>query len=85
MALPNVHIELVRNGLGLVAETNDNVCGLIVPGVAVDGKLELDKPYPIYSLDGAKDLGIDPEEKAENAVAYRHIKECYDVAGAGKK
>ncbi len=85
MALPNVYIELVRNGLGLVAETNDNTCGLIVPGVAVPGKIEINVPVSVYSLDGAKDLGIDPEVEPNNAVAYRHIKEVYDVAGTGKK
>jgi hypothetical protein len=84
MGLPNVYIELVRDGLGLVAETNDNICGLIVPGVAITGKLELNTPYAIYSLKGAKELGIDAET-AENAVAYRHIKEFYDAAGAGSK
>jgi hypothetical protein len=82
MSLPNVYIELVRNGLGLVAETNDNTCGLILPGVAVANKLTLNTPYSIYSLDGAKDLGLDG---AGNEVAYRHITEFYAVAGAGKK
>lgn len=83
MALPNVYIELVRNGLGLVAETNDNTCGLILTGTEVAGKLELGKPYSIYSTDGAKDLGIDPD--GDNAHAYRHISEFYAVAGSGAK
>ena len=83
MPLSNVHIELVRNGLGLVAETNDNTCGLILTGKAVAGKLELGKPYSIYSTDGAKDLGIEPE--GDNALAYRHISEFYAVAGSGAK
>jgi len=52
--LPNVVISLVRNGLGLVAETNDNTVGFILPGVAVTGKLVLNTPYAIYSTDGAK-------------------------------
>ncbi|NDW10452.1 DUF2586 family protein [Dysgonomonas sp. 520] len=83
MALPNVYIELIRNGLGLVVETNDNTCGIIVPGTAVNGKLELNKPYDIYSTDGAKAIGIDPD--GVNSAAYRHISEFYSVAGTGKK
>lgn len=83
MSLPNVYIELVRNGLGLVVETNDNTCGLILTGKAVAGKLELGKPYSIYSTDGAKDLGIDPD--GDNAPAYRHVSEFYAVAGNGAK
>lgn len=83
MALPNVEIELVRNGLGLVAETDDNICGIILTGVAVTGKLEPDKAYSVYSTDGAKAIGIDAD--GSNKDAYRHISEFYDVAGAGAK
>jgi hypothetical protein len=85
MALPNIYIELVRDGLGLVVETNDNICGLIVPGTAIPGTLDLNTPYAIYSLNGAKDLGIDPAVEPGNAVAYRHIKEFYSVAEKGRK
>jgi len=81
--LSNVVITLVRNGLGLVAETSDNVCGLILPGVAVAGKLVLTTPYAIYSIDGAKALGIDVD--GVNAAAFRHIAEFYTIAGSGKK
>ena len=81
--LPNVDIELVRDGLGLVAETNDNTCGIILSGKAVADKLELNKPYAVYSTDGAKAYGIDPI--GDNADAYRHLSEFYAVAGAGKK
>lgn len=82
MALPNVYIELVRNGLGLVAVSNDNVTGLIVPGVAVPDKLELNKAYTIYSTSGAAEIGIDAET---NKAAFRQISEFYSVAGEGKK
>ncbi|MGE4590002.1 MAG: DUF2586 family protein [Acidaminococcaceae bacterium] len=83
MSLPNVTIELVRNGLGLVAVTNDNTCGLVLTGVAVADKLELGKSYAIYSTDGAKELGIEPT--GDNAAAYRHISEFYSTAGSGAK
>lgn len=83
MALANVYIELVRNGLGLVAETSDNVCGMVLPGVAVEDKIALNEPRAIYSTDGAKALGIDAT--GGNAEAWRQIKEFYDVAGNGAK
>lgn len=81
--LPNIEIELVRDGLGLVAETNDNTCGIILSGVAVADKLELNKAYSVYSPDGAKAMGITFD--GVNSAAYRHISEFYSVAGTGKK
>jgi len=81
--LPNVVISLVRNGLGLVSETNDNTVGFILPGVAVADKLILNTPYAIYSTDGAKTLGIDAG--GVNAAAFRHISEFYSVAPTGAK
>jgi len=68
--LPNVSISLVRNGLGLVAETNDNTVAMILPGVAVVDKIALNEPKAIYSTDGANELGI---STTSNANAYRHI------------
>jgi len=81
--LPNVVISLVRNGLGLVAETNDNTVGFIMPGVAVADKLVLNTPYAIYSTDGAKALGIDAS--GANVAAFRHISEFYSIAPTGAK
>ena len=81
--LPNVEIELVRDGLGLIAGTNDNTCALICPGVAVADLLVLNTPYAIYSTDGARELGIEPD--GVNAVAFKQIAEFYAVAGVGAK
>jgi hypothetical protein len=80
--LPNVTIELNKNGLGLVAETNDNTCGIIVPVNAVSDRLTIGTAFAVYSLDGATDKGIDA---ILNPIAYRHVKEFYDVAGSGRK
>lgn len=82
MALPNVYIEVVRDGLGLVSTTNDNTMGICLSGVAVTGKLVLNQAFSIYSLEDAKKKGITP---VDNADAYRHVREFYDVAGQGKK
>jgi hypothetical protein len=82
MPLANVFIELVRDGLGLVAGTNDNTCGIILAGTAVPDKLELNKAYPVYSIADAKNLGITLDG---NAGAYRQVSEFYATAGTGKK
>lgn len=82
MPQPDVSIELVRNGLGLVIETTDNVVGLIAPGVAVANKMVLGTPYAIYSTTGAAAIGIDA---VNNAAAFKQVSEFYAVAGEGKK
>lgn len=80
--LPNIIISVLHNGLGQVAVTTDNVCGLCLTGVAAEGKLELNKPYAIYNPEDAKGLGITPE--GTNKEAWRHISEYYATAGSGK-
>lgn len=83
MALTDVYIEIVRDGLGLLGETSDNICGMVLPGVTVSEKITLDEPVAIYSTDGAKALGIEPE--GNNSEAFRQIKEFYDIAPLGSK
>ena len=82
MPLPNVIINIERNGLGGVALTVDGIVGICLTGVATDD-LALNVAYPIYSLDEPKALGI--LETGGNADAYKQIKEFYDEAGAGRK
>jgi hypothetical protein len=83
MALPNVIITVNRSGLGLVSFTKDGIVGICLTGVSVLGKLELDKPYSIFSVADAVALGIG--ETGDNTPAYKQIKEFYDEAGEGKK
>lgn len=82
MPLPNVTINIERNGLGGVALTVDGIVGICLTGEATDD-LDLNKAYPIYTLDEAKALGI--LETGANADAYKQIKEFYDEAGTGRK
>lgn len=86
MPLPNVTINIERNGLGGVALTVDGIMGMCLTGTLSgtpqDILLELNTPYPIYSLDEAKALGI---TETVNAAAYKQIKEFYDEAGTGRK
>lgn len=83
MALPNVNITVLRNGLGLVSFTNDNVVGICLTGTAVADKLALNTPYSIHSVPDAEKLGV--EKEGVNAAAYKQIKEFYDEAGEGAK
>lgn len=83
MALSNVNITVNRDGLGLIAVQNDGAAGISLRGEAVSGKLELSKPYLIYSVADAEKLGI--EATGVNAAAYRQIDEFYQTAGTGTK
>ncbi len=83
MPLPNVTINIERNGLGGVALTVDGIMGICLTGVAVSGKLELNTAYPIYTLDEAVALGI--LKTGDNAAAYKQIQEFYNEAGSGRK
>ena len=83
MGLPNVHITVARDGLGLVSFTQDGIMGLCLTGVAVADKLELNKPYSLFSLADAGKIVVEPA--GANDAAYKQIKEFYDESGAGKK
>lgn len=80
MGLPNVVILVNRNGLGLVSYSDDGITGLVLSGVAVAGKIQLQEPHLIYGLSGAEDIGV---TETGNAVAWKQIKEFYDEAGNG--
>jgi len=82
MALPNVNITVNRSGLGLVSFTNDGIMGIVLDGEAVIGKLELNKPYVVYSLSDAENIGITEDD---NAIAYKQVNEFYKEAGNGAK
>ncbi len=83
MSLSNVNITINRNGLGQVAVQNDGAAGLLLYGVAVADKLELETPYSINSVKEAEDLGITSE--GANTEAYKQIDEFYQTAGTGTK
>ena len=82
MSLPNVTINIDRTGLGGVALTEDRIMGICLTGVAVSGKLVLDTPHAIYSLDDAIALGID---STNNPDAYNQLVDFYAEAGRGAK
>lgn len=80
MSLPNVNITLGNGNMGTVNLSDDGVAGLIVTGTAVEGKLELNKPYVLSSLLDLKTLGI---EKETNPLAYKDVAAFYMSAGEG--
>lgn len=84
MGLPKIDINLQNGNVPSVTPTTDSVMGLIVSGVAVSGKLELNKPYVVYGLAQVEALGIDAEYDKTNKVnAYAHVKEFFAQAGKG--
>ena len=83
MALPRIVIELQNGRLGLVAQTTDNVVGLIAQGIAASG-IALNTPTLITSLTDAESKGITQSYDTTNSVkVWQHVKEFYEEAGSG--
>lgn len=80
MALPNVIITLANGALGQVAATDDGVAGLILTGVAVQDKLELNTVYQFSSTRDLKNHGITEED---NMLVYKDVTAFYEQAGDG--
>lgn len=80
MGLPNVTINLQNGGLGRVAQTDDGVAGLVLTGVAVEGKLELNHVYQLSSPRDLTTLGVTAEN---NPLIYKELTAFYTEAGDG--
>ncbi len=78
--LPNLIIKLQNGGLGRVARTSDGVAGLILTGAAVDGKLDLNKVYPLASMRDLAALGVTEEN---NPLLLKDVAQFYDKTGDG--
>ncbi|MFC4164003.1 DUF2586 family protein [Epilithonimonas zeae] len=79
--LPYIKFNISTNGLGQSQADIQKTPGLLVTGVTVTGddKVFAGESYQIFSLQEAKDLGI--EASGVNSFAYKHIKAFYDYAG----
>ncbi len=77
--LPYIKFNISTNGLGQNSADIQKIPGLVITGATVADKATIGKSYQIFSLQEAKDLGI--EETGTNAFAYKHIKAFYDYAG----
>lgn len=82
MSLPNVNITLGNGNIGAVTLSDDGIAGLILTGAAVEGKLELNKPYVLSSTLDLKKLGIEPES---NPLLHKDITAFYASAGEGSE
>ena len=78
--LPYIKFNISTSGLGQNAADIQKIPGLVITGSTVADKAVIGKSYQIFSLQEAKELGID--ETGTNAFAYKHIKAFYDYAGS---
>ena len=77
MPLDSVKISKGVVGPNLL-NNDDAVCGLIMHGVAVTGKIDLLEAKQIFKLKDAEELGLDAAYDVANDVqVYYHIKEFY--------
>ncbi|TDL99617.1 MAG: hypothetical protein C4K58_06915 [Flavobacteriaceae bacterium] len=85
MAQPNIKINLSNNALGKIALNEDGICGLLVSGYpSLDlAKIQIGKPFVIYSLAQAEALDI--TSTGLNAFAHKQISDFYSVAKTGSE
>lgn len=79
--LPDIFIDVNKENLGQSLQTEDGIAGLIVTGASVSGKIQVDTPTTVFSLNDAIAKGI--TETGINSYAYKHVKQYYDEAGNG--
>lgn len=80
MSLPNVNIVLGNGNMGSVSLSDDGVAGLILTGISVADKLELNKVYILGSTLDLPKLGITAET---NPLPHKDILAFYAAAGEG--
>lgn len=78
--LPNVNINLANGAIGRVTATDDGVAGMILTGVAVAGKLELNRVYPFSSVRDLQKHGV---TEVNNPLVYKDVTAFYEQAGDG--
>lgn len=81
MGLPDVNIITSNGNLRRTSTvTSDGVAGMVLTGVAVAGKLELNKHYQLSSTADLTTYGITAEN---NPLAYKEITAFYQKTGDG--
>lgn len=78
--LPNIKFNIATTGLGRLQADIQKIPGLIITGNTVEDKVTIGKSYQLFSLEEAKNLGID---ETENPFAYKHVNAFYAYAGEG--
>ncbi|CAL2108184.1 conserved hypothetical protein [Tenacibaculum sp. 190524A02b] len=79
--LPKVDIQINPNSLGSTLQTADGIAAMVLTGVAISGKVELNIPLKIISLKDAENKGI--TKTGGNSFAYAQIEQFYSEAGNG--
>lgn len=80
MARPNVVITLGNGNLGRSSVSDDGVAALVLTGVAVAGKLELNKHYQLAGTADLVKLGITAEN---NPLVHKEVAAFYGQTGDG--
>lgn len=78
MGLPKITFIIATAGLGLLTADIQKTPGLVITGTTVAGKIAIGESKQLFSLEDAKNSGID---ELSNPFAYKHVKAFYDYAG----
>jgi hypothetical protein len=78
MGLPKISFIIATAGLGLLTADIQKIPGLVITGATVAGKIAIGESKQFFSLEAAKNSGINP---TDNPFAYKHVKAFYDYAG----
>jgi hypothetical protein len=81
MGLPKVSISVSNDNLKQTLQTSDGIAGLLISGVAVTDKIQLNDPTLYTSLKQAEDDGI--TASGGNSYAHKQISDFYSEAGTG--
>ncbi len=85
--LPNVRITQSNGNLGILAQSDDSISGIIVSGVAVSGQFALgDLIGPFTSIEEVEAVGINAAYDTTNTCnAHKQIADFYEEAPRGTK
>lgn len=81
MNLPNIKFNVQNGGLLQQRVTSDKVIGIVLTGVSVVEKVQINTAYQVFSLNDVEALGI--LETGANAFAYKFFDQFYTEAGQG--
>jgi len=79
--LKKITFNVSSNGLGQLQAVDGKVPALLMTGVAVAGKAQLNTAYQIFAITDAVNLGI--TSTGSNTLAYKEIADFYAKAGSG--
>lgn len=81
MNLPSILFNIQNGGLAQQLVTSDKVVGIVLTGVSVANKAQINTAYQVFSLAEVEALGI--EKTGGNTFAYNFFEQFYTEAGQG--